>query len=244
MAAELVTIDLGPAGEHSVSPAFWDLIVRESRARRLDPFAVIAVWLGEGGIRPGGRGDYQGGRPTSFGPAQLHEGGALPSRFDGNPAAAGAFADSPAGIRYALDGIAKVAAGLTGGAAIDAIVRKFEKPARPDTSIANATERYRRLSTVQLPATGDGTTPVGLPIPTFPYPGGSLPSNPEAPGVVGEWVGDKLLTGVAYAGLTLAGLTLMVLGLLRALGTSPLELARGRAATRAYNAKLDDEIPF
>lgn len=255
MPTSTVTIDLGPAGRHAVEPGVWSLVVQRARAKGLDPRAVLAVWLGEGGIRfSGNDGDYTApGNPSSFGPPQLHEGGALPAQYNGNDAAARAFANSPAGIDYALDQIAKVAKGLTGPAAVDAIVRRFERPRDPDASSANARARYERLGAVTLPATLtdtpaatplDGTTPVAL----FPFPGGSLPSNPEAPGVVGgavaDAIGGPLLTGVAYAGLTLAGLTLIVVGLLRALGTSPLELARNRAARTAYDRQLDDEIPF
>lgn len=245
-----VTLDLGPAGEHRVDPSVWGLVVTKAREKGLDPVAVLAVWLGEGGIRfTGNDGDFTApGNPSSFGPAQLHDGGALPVRYSGNDAAARAFANSPAGIDYALDQIAKVAKGLTGPAAVDAIVRKFEKPRDPDASVANATARYQRLGATTLPTslTANGTTEPALWLPTFPFPGGSGPAEKPAQ-VIDDLFGDlwgKILGGLAYAGLTLAGLALVVIGLMRALGTSPLEIQRGRQAQAAYDRQLDDEIPF
>ena len=253
MPASVVTLDLGAAGRHTVDPAVWGLVVQRARAKGLDPRAVLAVWLGEGGIRfSGNDGDFTApGNPSSFGPAQLHDGGALPARFSGNDPAARAFANSPAGIDYALDQVAKVAKGLTGPAAVDAIVRRFERPANPDASSANARARYERLGAVTLPATLTDTpaavplegtaTPVSI---LGPIPGGTLPPALEGAENVASGISGPILTGVAYAGLTFAGLALIVVGLLRALGTSPLELARGRAARRAYDAQLDAEIPF
>lgn len=248
-----VTLELGPAGTHRVDPAVWGLVTTEARRRRLDPRAVLAVWLGEGGIRfEGNDGDYTApGNPSSFGPPQLHDGGALPVRYSGNDPAARAFANSPAGIGYALDLIAKVAAGLEGDAAIDAIVRRFEKPRDPDASIANAQARYQRLGVVTLPASLEGPVtaspldgtaqPVSI---IGPIPGGTLPPALEGAENVASGIGGAVLTGVAYAGLTFAGLALVVIGLLRALGTSPAELARGRAEQRRYRQELDEEIPF
>jgi len=106
----------------------------------LDPSAVLAVAGGEGGFenRAGDVGD--GG--TSFGPFQLHEGGALPRRFAGNPGAADSWAWSDPGVDYALGRMAGAGAnGLRGAAAIDAIVRRFERPKDPDTSVRNALAR-------------------------------------------------------------------------------------------------------
>lgn len=123
-------------------PAGWDpniyrLIVAGSRAYNLDPAAVIAVALGEGGIRAGGVGDNN----TSFGPFQLHIGGALPKGKTPE------WASSREGIYYALRQMAGVgAAGLTGDKAIDTIIRKFERPARPDASVTNAVGRYDDLA--------------------------------------------------------------------------------------------------
>jgi murein DD-endopeptidase MepM/ murein hydrolase activator NlpD len=102
----------------------------------LDPRAVAAVARHEGGWNWGAVGD-QG---TSFGPFQLHEGGALPA---GRGAA---WANSPAGIKYAMRQMAKTAAGLKGQAAIRAIVRDFERPANIPGQIAKSLNTYRTFN--------------------------------------------------------------------------------------------------
>lgn len=94
----------------------------------VDPQAALAVALTEGGIKFGAIGDAG----TSFGPWQLHEGGALPAGKDAK------WANSPAGVKYALRKMGEVSGGLTGQQAIEAIVRKFERPADPDSQVAKA----------------------------------------------------------------------------------------------------------
>lgn len=118
------------------------VIAAYARQLGLDPRAVLSVAAGEGGFynRPNDIGDLAGG--GSYGPFQLYAKGALPRRFVGNPKAADAWAWSPAGIKYAVSQMAPYARGLKGAAAIDAIVRKFEKPANPGKSIANAVAYY------------------------------------------------------------------------------------------------------
>ena len=96
----------------------------------LDPAAVLAVASTEG--LSGAVGDSG----TSFGPFQLHVGGALPE------GKSRAWAESPAGIDYAMRKIASVARGLKGNAAIAAIVRRFEIPAKPGAEINKAQSRY------------------------------------------------------------------------------------------------------
>ncbi len=121
------------------------LIVREALALGLDPRAVIAVAKQEGGLRNrrGDIGDLSGG--GSYGPFQLYAQGALPGRFRGKPAQADAWAWSPAGIRYALGRMASAgAAGLSGAAAIKAIVNRFERPANPQREIANAIQTMKQ----------------------------------------------------------------------------------------------------
>jgi hypothetical protein len=109
--------------------------------RGLDPQAVLAVASMEG--LGGGVGDNN----SSFGPWQLHVGGAFPrSVWDSlghDPAKANEWAWSPQGINYALDQIAKVAHGLTGEAAIVNIVRRFERSANQPAEIAGASRAYR-----------------------------------------------------------------------------------------------------
>jgi cell wall-associated NlpC family hydrolase len=100
----------------------------------LDPRAVIAVARQEG--LGGGVGDHG----TSFGPFQLHEGGALPSGIPLNRAQA--WAESPAGINYALSRIKGVAGGLHGSQAVQAIVSRFERPANIAGEVAGAMRDY------------------------------------------------------------------------------------------------------
>ena len=97
----------------------------------VDPRAALAIASVEGGFN-GSVGD----NGTSFGPFQLHEGGALPAGR-GN-----AWANSPAGIQYAMQHIAGVARGLHGRAAVSAISSRFERPANVPAEIAKAMGRY------------------------------------------------------------------------------------------------------
>jgi hypothetical protein len=100
---------------------------------QIDARAALAIAAHEG--LSGGIGD----NGTSFGPFQLHRGGALPSGIGGN---AQQWAWSPAGIDYALSRIASVAGGLKGLSAISAISRRFERPADPASEIADAARHY------------------------------------------------------------------------------------------------------
>lgn len=109
------------------------LIAQMARQRGLDPRAVLAIASVEGGFN-GSVGDHG----TSFGPFQLHEGGALP-RGIGNP---NQWANSRAGIAYALNRIAGVAGGLRGRAAVQAISSRFERPANVPAEISKAMSRY------------------------------------------------------------------------------------------------------
>lgn len=118
----------------NVSPAY---IAASAKARGLDPNAVLAVSSQEGA--GGGVGD----NGTSFGPFQLHYGGAYPSYAPhASPQAANAWAWSPQGVNYALDLQKKVAGGLTGHEAITSIVQRFERPANAQKEIAGAMNAY------------------------------------------------------------------------------------------------------
>lgn len=97
----------------------------------LDANAVLAVARQEG--LGGGIGD-QG---TSFGPWQLHVGGAFPSGVVGRGQEQ-AWAWSPAGIDYALRHIASVAGGQRGAQAVQSIVTRFERPADPASEVSRA----------------------------------------------------------------------------------------------------------
>jgi hypothetical protein len=114
------------------------LIVQGARARGLDPAAVLAVASQEG--LSGRIGD--GGH--AYGPFQLNNaGGVLTGKFPNlTPQQRQAWASSPAGINYALDGIANVAKGLKGQQAVNAIVTRFERPANPGKEIAGANASY------------------------------------------------------------------------------------------------------
>ena len=125
--------------------ALQDYIREQSVRRGLDPNAVLAVATVEGGFS-GAIGDSG----TSYGPFQLHVGGALPA------GKSNAWARSKAGIDYALNSIAGVAKGLTGKAAISAIVTKFERPAAPRAEVAKAYSIYRSSpSTGAKPSAAD-----------------------------------------------------------------------------------------
>ena len=112
--------------------ALQNYIREQSITRGLDPNAVLSVATVEGGFS-GSVGDSG----TSYGPFQLHVGGALPA------GKTNAWARSNAGINYALNNIAGVARGLTGKDAISAIVTKFERPAAPQAEVTKAYDIYR-----------------------------------------------------------------------------------------------------
>jgi len=147
-------------------------IVALARKYGLDPDAVIAVARGEGGLvnRQGDVGDLAGG--GSYGPFQLYTQGALPKRYRGNPKAADAWAWSPAGIDYALRKMKESGAGgLTGPRAVETIIRKFERPANPDSSVRNALSRYGKMP---LPKSqgGRGGSYTSPPASSYPTPSG------------------------------------------------------------------------
>jgi len=118
----------------SVDPQLWALIQRfAQRHPGFDPQAAAAVSIAEGGGRFGAVGD----NGSSYGPWQLHVGGALPA---GRGAA---WANSPAGVNYALSRMYAVSRGLRGRAAVAAIVNRFERPAAPGPEIQRALGYYR-----------------------------------------------------------------------------------------------------
>jgi len=139
----------------ALDPQLWALIQRFARTHRgFDPYAAAAVSMVEGGGRFGAVGDSG----SSYGPWQLHVGGALPA---GRGAA---WANSPEGVNYALQRIYSVSRGLRGRAAVAAIVNRFERPAAPGPEIARATGYYGH--------TGGGHVPAGGFNPTGPSNGG------------------------------------------------------------------------
>jgi len=122
--------DMAVSGQ---GPSLQDMVNHYAPQYGVDPVAAMQVSQVEGGGRFGAVGD-QG---TSFGPWQLHIGGAMPAQY-ATPTAAAAFANSEAGVRYVLEHMGRVAGGLKGRAAVEAIVRRFERPADPTGEVARA----------------------------------------------------------------------------------------------------------
>lgn len=115
-------------------------IKQEAAALGLDPEAVLAVAVQEGGTLPSNVGD-QG---TSFGPWQEHAGGALPGGVaQRGEEYAQEWANSQQGIDDALGKIAGVAKGQTGSAAVHSIVYGFENPLNPGAEYAAAVANYQ-----------------------------------------------------------------------------------------------------
>jgi hypothetical protein len=132
--------------KHMVPSSISPLLRRLAPQYGLDPRALIAVALGEGGLvnRAKDIGDLAGG--GSYGPFQLYAKGALPSRYRGNQTLADNWAWSPEGIKYALSRMrAAGASGLRGPSAVEAIIRKFERPADPDKSVRLALGRLGNI---------------------------------------------------------------------------------------------------
>jgi hypothetical protein len=118
----------------AINPRLWAIIQQYAPRYGLDPRAVAAISMNESG----GRFHAVGDNGTSFGPWQLHVGGALPA---GRGAA---WASSLPGILYALRTMAASGArGLHGQAAVSAIARDFERPADPGAEIRTALSYYR-----------------------------------------------------------------------------------------------------
>lgn len=155
-----------------------NLIIQGARARGLDPAAVLAVASQEG--LSGRIGD--GGH--AFGPFQLNDaGGVLTGKFPNlTPQQRQQWASSPAGINYALDGIAQVARGQRGQQAVNAIVTRFERPANPGREIAGANAAYGSYA--------GGYTAPPVPSPSTPAANGGIPGL-SAP-VPGRPVGNTL----------------------------------------------------
>lgn len=145
----------------------WVPLIRSYALRYgVDPRAALAVASSEG------LSGLVGDNGTSFGPFQLHIGGALPSgRGRG-------WAESPQGIEYAMRQIAAVAKGLQGREAIDSIVRRFERPANPDAEVERAWGSYGSFA--------GGGEPIGasaVPAPSFPQQSGAPLSDRELAGI-------------------------------------------------------------
>lgn len=114
------------------NPAQWNQWIYQDAARYgVDPEAAHAIATHEGlNGRPGDAN-------TSFGPFQLHVGGALPSGRGRK------WAESRAGVDYALRQMARSgASGLRGRRAVSVIASRFERPANVPVEIADAMAHY------------------------------------------------------------------------------------------------------
>lgn len=116
------------------NPQQWTNWIYADAARYgVDPHAAWSITTHEG--LSGRAGDNN----TSFGPFQLHVGGALPSGRGRK------WAESRAGVDYALRSMANAGAkGLRGRAAITAIASRFEKPSDIPGEISDAWLHYQR----------------------------------------------------------------------------------------------------
>ena len=148
---------------------WWSRYITQRAPKHgIDPRAALAVAHMEG--LSGGVGDAG----TSFGPFQLHIGGANPYS---DPRRARSFAESEEGINYALRKMAESGArGLKGRAAIESIVSRFERPADPASEIAGAWARYGGL---KMPAAGPGAPPAGPPARLYGTRGELVEPTPE-----------------------------------------------------------------
>jgi hypothetical protein len=143
-----------PAMSNAQSKASQD-VVHEILQRSLekgasDIQALLAVASVEGGFDPSSPPGDQG---TSFGPFQLHKGGALPAGI----ADPQRWAWSKPGIDYAVDRAVAAEQGASGHAAIANIVRGFEHPKDPTAEIARASTIYDSGS-ISVHGTGPGST--------------------------------------------------------------------------------------
>ena len=166
--------------------ALQDYLAKGAKERGLDPAAVLAVASVEGGFS-GAIGD----KGTSFGPFQLHIGGALP------PGKTNEWARSKAGLDYALDRIASVAKGLTGQMAVHSIVYKFERP-RADLragEVTRAMAAYASFNDGTYPGI-DAKNPLSLHLPHIPNPLSGPLSGIEAIGAFFAWFGKPNEHGV------------------------------------------------
>lgn len=216
-------------------------IAQRADREDVEPEAALAVASVEGGF-VGKVGD-QG---TSFGPFQLHQGGAMPA------GKAGSWAQSPAGVDYALQRIGDVAGGLRGEAAIREIVYKFERPQDPEREVENATQRYRAAK-----AAGNGRdpnkwisyNPKGEPIvdltpgfdpPGLPDLGGPWGAIKDSLGKIGSFFHIIVwpFTHIKRFGQILVGSILVVIGvIMMAKGTNTGQAAQQVATMVALKGK-------
>lgn len=176
------------------------LILKMAARLGLDPQAVDSIGNVEGSNALHG-GSSIGDNGTSFGPFQLHAGGALPARVWARGAAyANQWANSPEGLQYALSRMASVAGGLHGQQAVQAISSRFERPANVGGEISKAMGFYGGV-----PSGGSFAGPAN--IPSVGNTGSQLPGvNPAA---------MALLQQITQGGQQNAGLALLDMAIQR-----------------------------
>lgn len=194
-------------------------IIQQARKLGLDPRAVIAVASREG--LSGGVGD--GGH--AFGPFQMNDAGGVLTNAPANEHN-NAFAWSNKGIMMALRAQASVAGGLTGRAAVHALVYNYERPADKAGEFSGAMGAYGH---------------VGASVGSVP---GSTPGGPGS-GVIGKG-GTQFDTGQFKTQLAM---TMMQDATARAQGQAVPNLMdqmtalRAAATTRVNNAAGPGGIP-
>lgn len=208
-----------------------DYIVSAAKKRNLDPLAVLAVASHEGVTIPSQIGD----NGTSFGPWQLHIGGAFPlwAPHD-TPTAANQWANSKAGIDYALDRIASVAGGESGAQAVRDIVYRFERPKDPAGEYTRALSTYQqsaKLAPTLAKGPGGGGSPFNYnPLTGFGIPNAIGQGIKSAENAVVGPVEKAVLRGL----FIVVGLGILMLGLylvVRAMGVNvPAPPVVGRVA--------------
>lgn len=99
-----------------------------------------------------------GDQGTSFGPFQLHKGGAYPRSAPQDPRQANRWAWSKKGLSYADDRIRAAVPNidqLPPAMQVDQIVRRFERPANPNAEVAGALQKLGGVT----PTSGRGARP-------------------------------------------------------------------------------------
>lgn len=139
----------------------------------VDPLAAVADALHEGAS--GAVGDSG----TSYGPFQLHKGGALPAQFNNKPdysPVTNAWAWSLNGIQYAVRGMVNghpSAKGLKGHSAVAAIVNGFERPADKKGAYKTRAAEYDHLVSL-----GGDWAKYAAPLFKGPVTGGAVDTTP------------------------------------------------------------------
>lgn len=116
------------------APGWWTPYIRaKAKALGLDPAAVLAVARQEGMSGRVGDGGH------AFGPFQLNDAGGV---LTGRPGNHRAFAESRAGIDWAMQRMAQVAGGERGAQAVHSLVYEFERPQDKAGEAARALASY------------------------------------------------------------------------------------------------------